>query len=167
MSTANTKTINIGMGELAVSKDPSSNLACIGLGSCIALCIWDPFVRLGGIAHMLLPTSCRSVEMTGSPAKYINSGVPNLINRMIKNGASRYNFIIKIAGGARMLSIPGENNVLDIGQRNITEIRAILKRENLRIVSEDVGGISGRSLHLSVDTGRIVVRSLTGRVIEL
>lgn len=102
------KTTNVGMGELVVSKDPSDVLACIGLGSCIALCIWDPVSRMGGVAHMLLPTSRSSVEMMGSPAKYITNGVPNLINKMIKNGSSKQNLIVKITGGARMLNIPGK-----------------------------------------------------------
>jgi chemotaxis protein CheD len=161
------KTTNIGMGELVVSKDPSDVLACIGLGSCIAMCVWDPSARIGGVAHMLLPTSRSNAEMISAPAKYITVGVPNLINRMIKNGASRNNLIVKITGGARMLNIPGENNILDIGQRNIGEIRATLKRENIPLVAEDVGGTSGRSMQLFLDNGRILVRSLTGRVIEL
>jgi chemotaxis protein CheD len=161
------KTTNIGMGELVVSKDPSDILACIGLGSCIAMCIWDPVARIGGVAHMLLPTSRSSAEMMGSPAKYITHGVPNLINKMIKNGSSRTNLIVKITGGARMLNIPGENNLLDIGQRNITEVRAVMKRENIPILGEDVGGSSGRSMQLVVETGKITIRSLAGRIFEL
>jgi chemotaxis protein CheD len=167
MLTVSVKTTNIGMGELVVSKDPSDVLACIGLGSCIAMCIWDPVARMGGVAHMLLPTSRSNAEMMGSPAKYITLGVPNLINKMVKNGASRHNLIVKITGGARMLNIPGENNILDIGQRNITEVRAVMKRENVPILSEDVGGTSGRSIQLFIDTGKILVRSLAGRSIEL
>jgi chemotaxis protein CheD len=161
------KTTNVGMGELVVSKDPSDVLACIGLGSCIAMCIWDPVARLGGVAHMLLPTNRSSAEKLGSPAKYITNGVPNLINRMIKNGSSQHNLIVKITGGARILVIPGENHILDIGQRNIIEVRAVMKRENVPILSEDVGGTSGRSLQLFLDTGKILVRSLAGRTIEL
>ena len=161
------KTTNVGMGELVISKDPSDVLACIGLGSCIAMCIWDPTARLGGVAHMLLPTSRSNAEIMGSPAKYITSGVPNLINRMIKNGASRHNLIVKITGGARMLNIPGENNILDIGQRNILEVRAVMKKENMPIISEDVGGTSGRSMQLYMETGKIMVRSLAGRINEL
>jgi chemotaxis protein CheD len=161
------KTTNVGMGELVVSRDPSDVIACIGLGSCIAMCIWDPVARMGGVAHMLLPTSRSNAEMMGSPAKYITNGVPNLINRMIKSGSSRHNLIIKITGGARMLNIPGENNILDIGQRNIIEVRAVMKRENIPLIAEDVGGTSGRSMQLFMDTGRIMVRSLAGRTIEL
>jgi len=63
------KTTNIGMGELVVSKDPQDVLSCIGLGACIAMCIWDPAARIGGVAHMLLPTSRSNSEIMYSPAK--------------------------------------------------------------------------------------------------
>jgi chemotaxis protein CheD len=161
------KTTNVGMGEMVISKDPSDVLACIGLGSCIAMCIWDPVAKLGGVAHMLLPTSRSSTEIMGSPAKYITNGVPNLINKMVKNGASKHNLIVKVTGGARMLNIPGENNILDIGQRNILEVRAVMKRENIPILAEDVGGTYGRSIQLFMENGKIMVKSLGGRIIEL
>jgi chemotaxis protein CheD len=161
------RTTNIGMGELVISRDPSDVLACIGLGSCIAMCVWDPVAKVGGVAHMLLPTSRSNMEMNLSPAKYITCGVPNLVNRMVKNGASRQNLIVKITGGARMLTIPGENNVLDIGQRNITEVKAVCKHENIPIVAEDLGGTCGRSIQLFVDNGRVMVRSLSGKSMEL
>jgi chemotaxis protein CheD len=161
------KTTNVGMGELIISRDPSDVLACIGLGSCIAMCIWEPVARVGGVAHMLLPVSRNNAEMMGSPAKYIANGVPNLINRMIKNGAARSNLIVKITGGSRMLNIPGENNILDIGQRNINEVKAVMKRENIPIIAEDVGGTSGRSVQLFMESGKIVVRNLTGKITEL
>jgi chemotaxis protein CheD len=164
---ANSKTINISMGELMVSRDPSDILACIGLGSCIAVCIWDPVIRLGGVAHMLLPSSRHKNENLISPAKYIDTGVPHLINRMVKNGSTRNNMIVKITGGARMLNIPGEQNVLDIGQKNIAEIKAAMSREKLNIAAADLGGQSGRTLQLFIDSGRILVRNMSGKVAEL
>lgn len=162
---ANTQ-INVGMGELVVSRDCDDILACIGLGSCIAMCIWDPAAKVGGVAHMLLPVS-RNNDSFGSPAKYISQGVPNLINKMLKSGAQLDSIIIKMTGGARMLNIPGGNNILDIGQRNITEAKATMKRLNLPIMAEDVGGSYGRSIQFSVGSGRVLVKSLAGRVIEL
>ena len=107
MLVTSVKTTKIGMGELVVSRDSADVLACIGLGSCIAMCVFDPVARVGGVAHMLLPHSRNSAEAMSAPAKYISVGVPNLINKMIKHGAARHNLIVKITGGARMLNRRG------------------------------------------------------------
>jgi chemotaxis protein CheD len=160
------KSTNVGIGELVVSKDVNILLKCVGVGSCIALCIYDPVVRVGGIAHMLLPCSRNRDEMT-SPVKYIDSGVPLMLARMIKNGADRSNMIIKIAGGAKMLSIPGENSHLDIGQKNIAEIKAALNRENLAVCGADLGGNCGRTIEFFLDSGKITVKVVNGNTKEL
>jgi chemotaxis protein CheD len=165
MLATSTKPINVGIGELSVTKDINTVLKCIGIGSCIALCAWDPVSRVGGIAHMLLPCSRNRDEMS-SPVKYIDSGVPFMLNKMIKNGATRSNLIIKIAGGAKMLSIPGENG-LDIGQKNIAEIKAALIRENLAACGADLGGNMGRTIEFFMDSGKITIKTINGNLKEL
>jgi chemotaxis protein CheD len=160
------KAINVGIGELSVSKDLNLVLKCVGIGSCIALCAYDPVSRVGGIAHMLLPSSRNRDELV-SPVKYIDNGVPYMLNKMIKNGAARSNMILKIAGGAKMLSIPGEYTHLDIGQKNIVAIKAALERENLPLCGADLGGNCGRTIEFFLDTGRITVKAVNGSIKEL
>jgi chemotaxis protein CheD len=167
MIVANQRSINVGLGELIITKDTSIILSCSGLGSCIALCIYDPSLKLGGLAHMLLP-SCRSKNDNGSvPSKYIDTGAPLLISRMMNQGSLKESLIVKIAGGAKMLSIPGDHDHLDIGQKNIAEIRATLSRENVPICGADTGGGFGRTIHFFLDTGKVVVKAVSGRIIEL
>jgi chemotaxis protein CheD len=167
MIVANERSIIVGLAELSVTKEASVVLTCVGLGSCIALCAYDPVNKVAALAHMLLPT-CRSKnDISGSPSKYIDTAVPLLINRMIKQGAMRGSLIMKIAGGARMLSIPGENSHLDIGQRNIAEVKAALTRENMTICGAEIGGGYGRTVQFYVNTGRIIVKAVNGKVIEL
>jgi len=167
MIVANQRSVSVGLGELTVTKDASVILTCNGLGSCIAMCVYDPSLKLGGMAHMLLPT-CRSKNDTMSaPSKYIDTGAPLLISRMLKQGSVKQNLVIKIAGGANMLSIPGDYSHLDIGKKNIEEIKATLIRENLAICGSDVGGGFGRTVQFYVENGRITVRTVSGRFIEL
>ena len=85
--------IIVGLGELAVSKDSLAVLSCVGLGSCIALCAYDPVSRIGALAHMLLPNSRKINDPTSLPTKYVDSGVPYLVQKMIKQGASKSNLI--------------------------------------------------------------------------
>jgi chemotaxis protein CheD len=167
MLVANQRSIYVGLGEMSVTKDTSLVLVCNGLGSCIALCVYDPVTKTGGMAHMLLP-SCRSKsDISGSPSKYINTGAPLLINRMIKQGSQKQNLIVKIAGGARMLTIPGQCSQLDIGQKNIAEIKVTLDRENVPICASDVGGGFGRTVNFYLESGKITVKAVNGRMIEL
>jgi len=166
MIVANRRSIYIGLGEMSITKDPTIVLTCNGLGSCIALCIYDPVQKLGGMAHMLLPTCRNTNDLCSSPSKYINTGAPLLINRMLKQGSLKQNLIVKIAGGARMLAIPG-NSQLDIGQKNIVEIKATMDRESIPICASDVGGGFGRTVQFFVDSGRVFVKIVSGKVIEL
>jgi chemotaxis protein CheD len=167
MIVANERSIIVGLAELSVTKEPTVVLTCVGLGSCIALCGYDPVCKVGAMAHMLLPTCKNKNDISSSPFKYIDTAVPLLITRMIKQGAVKSSLIMKIVGGARMLNIPGENSHLDIGQRNIAEVKAALSKENLAICGADVGGGFGRTVQFFVDTGRITVKAVNGRVIEL
>ena len=167
MIASNQKATYIGLGELAVCADSAEVLTSSGLGSCIALCIFDPVRKIGGMAHMLLPRYQPGYEISSSPSKYVDAGTKVLLARLAKNGSNRQNLIVKIAGGARILSIPGDENRLDIGQRNIAEIRATLQKENLKICGEDVGGGFSRSVYLFIESGKTIVRSVSGKVIEL
>jgi chemotaxis protein CheD len=167
MIVANERSIIVGLAELSVTKEPSVVLTCVGLGSCIALCAYDPSCKVGAMAHMLLPTCRSKSDVNSSPFKYIDTAVPLLISRMQRQGADRNSLIMKIVGGARMLSIPGENSHLDIGQRNIEEVKVAVAKEHLVICGADIGGGFGRTVQFFIDTGRIVVKAVNGRVIEL
>jgi chemotaxis protein CheD len=166
MLTTNQRSIHVGLGEIAVTKDTTVVLTCTGLGSCIAMCVYDPFSKSGGLAHMLLPTCRTKYDISSPPVKYIDTGAPLLINRLLKQGSSKENLIVKITGGASMLQIPGFAQ-LDIGKRNIEGIKATLDRENIRIVGAEIGGGFGRSVQFFLDSGRIIVRAVSGSVIEL
>jgi chemotaxis protein CheD len=166
MIVTNQRSIHVGLGELAVTKDTSVVLTCTGLGSCIAMCVYDPFTKSGGLAHMLLPTCRTKSDISSPPVKYIDTGAPLLISRLVKQGSGLGNLIVKITGGARMLQIPG-NSQLDIGQRNIEEIKATLNRLNVRILGADTGGAFGRTVQFFMDTGRIYIKAVNGSVIEL
>jgi chemotaxis protein CheD len=166
MLIANQRSIHVGLGEIAVTKDTSVILTCVGLGSCIAMCVYDPFARSGGLAHMLLPTCRTKNDISSPPVKYIDSGAPLLINRLLKQGSSKENLIVKIVGGARMIQIPG-NSQMDIGQRNIEAIKSTLAKEDIPIIGADIGGGFGRSVHFFLDSGRITIKVVNGSVIEL
>jgi chemotaxis protein CheD len=158
--------VSIGMGEMKVTNDPSVSLCCVGLGSCIGFCVYDPIARIGGMAHMVLPQQAH--KNGGIPtAKYVNTGIPLVLEEMQKAGAMQSRLIVKMAGGAQMFSIPGANMALDVGTRNIEMAHQLLANMGIRQMRSDLGGSKGRTMYLIVETGKVFVRTVGQNNIEL
>lgn len=134
-------------------------LVSIGLGSCVAIAIHDPVAKVGALAHVLLPEAARG-QAVENRARYAKTAVPLLLEEMRARGA-KGPFVAKLAGGAgvfgRILSASAR-----VGQRNIEASRAALKVARVRIVGEDVGGESGRTVAFDVASGQLHVRSVRG-----
>lgn len=152
-----TATIVVGLGEIRVSREGSEVLACLGLGSCVAVSAYDPVAKTGGMAHIVLPDS-HGRQGQGISTKYADVGVPMLLQSMQKLGAKTANMVIKIAGGARMSQAPGIESAFKIGEDNIVAVNAALAKEGFVPLNSDVGGHHGRALRLYVDSGITTVR---------
>src|SRR3990172_4455661 len=99
------KTINVGIGELQVSRESDTVIVTRGLGSCVAVCFYDRIAKIAGMAHIMLPTdNGRSDHLS---ARFADTGVPRLLEKMIQQGANPERLVVKMAGGARMFQMPG------------------------------------------------------------
>lgn len=132
-------------------------LVTYALGSCIGLCFHDPKLRLGALLHIMLPLNMEAGRT--HPLKYADTGIKETLKQMEARGASRSRMTVKIAGGAKMFEIAGGSGLGNIGQRNIESVHAILKRENIRLLAENVGGIVARTLLFDVASGQGCIRS--------
>ncbi|NMA70072.1 MAG: chemotaxis protein CheD [Desulfitobacterium sp.] len=148
--------ISVGMADLKVAKSPNI-LMTAGLGSCIGICIHDPFRKVGGMAHIMLPNSNGN---DSNPAKYADTAVELLIKEIINLGGSKTRLRAKIAGGAQMFSFAGKPPVLKIGDRNAEAVVAELKRLGIPLLVSDVGGSFGRTIHFDVGSGALKVRTI-------
>ena len=131
-------------------------LITYALGSCIGLCFHDPKLRLGALLHIMLPLNMEAGRT--HPLKYADSGIKETLKAMEAKGASRSRMTVKIAGGAKMFEVAG-GGLGNIGQRNIESVHAILKRENIRLLAENVGGTVARTLLFDVASGQGCIRS--------
>jgi len=147
--------INVGIADIGIDTAPNT-LRTI-LGSCIGICIYDPVVRLGGLSHIMLPSS---KNPTVNIKKYADSAIPYMIDEMIKRGADRKRMIAKIAGGSTMFRHTENTLMGDIGKNNIVSTKEILARLNIRIVSEDVGGDYGRTIDFYLETGELKIKTI-------
>ena len=132
-------------------------LITYALGSCIGLCFHDPKLRLGALLHIMLPLNMEAGRT--HPLKYADTGIKETLRQMEAKGASRSRMTVKIAGGAKMFEVSGGTGLGNIGQRNIESVHTILKRENIRLLAENVGGTVARTLLFDVSTGQGCIRS--------
>lgn len=151
--------IKVGMAELSVSTAPAI-LKTTGLGSCVGVCIYDSLKKIGGMAHIMLPSSKNSRHTTTVIGKYSDTAIEELLANLEKMGVRKNNLVAKIAGGAQMFSFAGGSEIMKIGQRNIEAVREDLKRHNIKIVAEDVGGNTGRTIEFDLTTGNLSVRTI-------
>lgn len=134
-------------------------LLTIGLGSCVAIVLHDPAVRVGGMAHILLPAPGLS-RRQDNPAKCPQTAVPALLERMAQRGASPRRITARIAGGASMFAALAPLGTVQMGERNVVAARETLRTVGLPLVGEDVGADYGRTVRFSVADGRIEISSV-------
>ena len=131
MTVSTATTIIVGLGEVKISEDPETVLACLGLGSCIAISVFDPVAKIGGMAHVVLPASHGK---TGDKAtRYANVAVPKLFELLRKHGAVNSRLVINLAGGAQMSLAPGMGTAFKIGEENTAAVLAALAAEGLGV----------------------------------
>lgn len=150
----------VGIGEWAISSDPSALLVAPHLGSCLGIAVYDPVNKVAGLVHCLLPLSSADPERAkGHPCMYVDTGLIFILQKLLTLGASKKSLIIKVAGGS---AISDSNGYFEIGKRNQTALRKILWKNDLLIAAEDVGGSHPRTVTISVASGRVSVRSEFG-----
>ncbi len=123
------------------------------LGSCIAACLWDSRVGVGGMNHFMLPEGDSS-DMSG---RYGSYAMELLINEMMKLGARREFLQAKIFGGGRVIS---SFTNLNVGERNTEFVRDYLRTERIPVVSEDVLDIFPRKVVFFGTSGKAMVKRL-------
>jgi chemotaxis protein CheD len=139
------------MGQIAVGQGEGSLRTL--LGSCIGLVLYDRRLKLGGLAHIVLP---KTDEVPELPGKFANTAVPAVIQQLEKilENSQRLKLSAKIAGGANMF---GSNGIITIGEQNIQAIETILSEQRIPIVARHLGGEQGRRLALDLSTGLVTV----------
>lgn len=134
-------------------------LVTVGLGSCVAIALYDAVARVGGLAHILLPSPALSRE-TDNAAKFPQLALPRLVELMAARGASSKRIAARIAGGASMFANLAPSGTIQMGERNVVATRQALSASGVPLVGEAVGGDFGRTVRLFVADGRLEVSSV-------
>lgn len=150
---------HVRIGQLAVARG-SGSLVAIGLGSCVAVVLYDRACRVGGLAHVLLPDEAVA-RADAAPARSAASAVPALLDRMQALGA-RAPFEAFLVGGAALFGTMLSTTAGPMGERNVAAVRVALAKAGIRVLAAETGGTSGRSVRFDVGTGSVSVRGVRG-----
>lgn len=121
------------------------------LGTCVAVCLHDRRLKIGGMNHFLFPKPRAFGQSTDQHATV---SIPALIKMMRKHGCRLEDIEAQIFGGSAHAGLSGSG---DLGAKNIKMARKILKKNGIRVVSEDVGGFKGRRLIFHTGTNEALV----------
>ncbi len=147
--------VKIGPGDFYVTEAANEMLVTI-LGSCVAVCMRDPVLGVGGMNHFLLPESA-SGEWGGIGAvtRYGNHAMETLINDIVALGGVRARFEVKVFGGGHVI-----DSSLAIGQKNAEFAERYLANEGMPIAAKHVGGFLPRRIHYFPRTGKVQMLQL-------
>ena len=136
--------IKVGMADLNVCVSPDS-ITTLGLGSCVGIAIRDPVTKIGGLAHV---------------PKFADTGIEELVKRVVARGANRGRLVAKIAGGAQMFAFQTKNDMVRVGERNVEASKRKLAQMKIPVVAQDTGKNYGRTVIFYPETGDFVIRAV-------
>jgi chemotaxis protein CheD len=149
--------LSVGIAEYKIAAAPL-RLGAYGLGSCVGAALWDPEKKVGGLAHIMLPSSSLS---SNEPlrGKFADTAIEGLLEELEKAGCGKSRLIAKLVGGANMFSWAFAGAV-PIGLRNVSAAREKLGAAGIPILAEEVGGDRGRTVYFYPQNGSLEIRKL-------
>lgn len=134
-------------------------LMTVGLGSCVAILLYDPLARVAGLAHVLLPSPALA-RREATPGRFPQTAVPRTLELMAELGASPRRITARLAGGASMFASLAAPGTIQMGERNLVACRQVLSQQGIALTGEATGGDYGRTVRLWAADGRIEVTSV-------
>ncbi|MCL1911547.1 MAG: chemotaxis protein CheD [Leptospirales bacterium] len=148
------KLIHVGIAEMRITS--GENTLRTILGSCIGICLYDQSIKMGGLAHIMLPSANAEDALA---EKYADTALPLMVRRMEDAGSDPKRIKAKIAGGARMFDLPGNSMIASIGINNANKVQEILSEMGIKLIGKDIGGNYSRTITFHSSTGAVKVKA--------
>lgn len=166
-STDSAAIVSVAIGRWAIATAPTKIRTL--LGSCVGVVLYDRAAKVGGLAHIVLPSAHGAID---HPGKYAETAIPGLIADLDRILAvkARPRLVAKLVGGANMFQVDPviqHNSGLNIGRKNQEAIEHILISLTIPVIARDVGGTTGRRLTLDTSSGIVTIRIPGGVDYEL
>jgi chemotaxis protein CheD len=135
-------------------------LVVYGVGSCVVVVLFDPDLKIGAMAHVMLPGKGEEGKSL-PPAMYSEQAIEAMLKELAQRGSSRERLVAKIAGGAQMFALPSCSADYSPGQRNVEMVVRKLNDAGIPLIAADVGKYHGRSVEFHTDTGRMLIGTVS------
>lgn len=133
------------------------------LGSCVAITLWHPRLRVGGMCHYLLP-KCQGPHCGKTlDGRYAHDAIKLLVNELQKTGCKPRDFEAKIFGGGNQFPNIIGHSPSDVSTKNIDSGRSLLKQHGFNIKAEHLGGTGHRSLIFDLRSGEVWLKHVAKR----
>ncbi|EGD59355.1 CheD [Novosphingobium nitrogenifigens DSM 19370] len=149
--------ITVMQGQAVVSSDRNVELSTV-LGSCVALCLFDPDAHLGGMNHFLLAEPPANATAASVDEYYGTYLMELLVNQMLSKGARKGRLKAHLYGGANV-----NRNMMRIGSANADFARSFVQREGIELLRSDLGGSSARRVDFRPASGQVRCRTVEDR----
>lgn len=150
--------VRVGMADMNTCTAPDV-ITTLGLGSCVGIVLYDPAKKIAGMVHVMLPDSMKIIH-NENKAKFADTGITTLLDKMIQQGAVKSRIIAKIAGGAQMFGFQNVSDLLRVGEKNVEATKLQLQKLKIPILAEDTGANYGRTIEFYPETGELLVKSV-------
>lgn len=149
------------------------------LGSCVAACLRDTRLAIGGMNHFMLPEGSDPSGPVSESARYGAYAMEILVNDLLKHGASRKHLEAKVFGGGTVIEVPTDRRSgpaamqtasaasdgaatvwRNVGERNAAFVLDFLKSEGIRVAARDLLDVHPRKVYYFPGTGRTLVKKL-------
>lgn len=149
--------IKVRISDYRISKAPNK-LITVGLGSCIGTIVYDESNKIGGLSHIMLPDSQPFANKQPLKIeKFADLAIPQMVAEL-KRQVPNARLKAKIVGGANMFGFQSKTATIAVGERNIVAVETVLKQLGIPIVAKEVGGNSGRTMIVDLNTFQTMVR---------
>ncbi|MDH4201135.1 MAG: chemotaxis protein CheD [Spirochaetia bacterium] len=125
------------------------------LGSCVAICLWHPVLKVGGMCHYLLPSRRVRAPTDELDGRYGEEAMEMLMKELQKTKALPKDYNVKIFGGANMFSEIIKDGGINVGEKNIAKAAELMTKHGFKVTSQDTGGIEHRSILFDVWSGDV------------
>lgn len=150
--------IEVGMADMKIGASPVV-IVTRGLGSCLGIVLYDNFKKIAALAHPMLPKIDEG-RVKSNPYKFVDSAIVSMLEELKKKGCQPHLLCAKIFGGAHMFSSIPINSVFNIGARNAEVAKEMFSANGIKLIGEDIGGNSGRTIFVDSATGKVAVKTL-------
>lgn len=145
--------IPVLLSEMKISQNATDTLIARNVGTGLGLAIHDPVSKVGGLYHIMLPSSEVYPGMAHKkPLMFADTGIPAFMKSLIEKGISKPHLRVSIAGGADL--IPSGKTLFSVGRENIQKASEVLKKHGVFIQEHTVGGNQSRAFFMNIGSGK-------------